>query len=497
MSSTRRSSASDSSSTPNGSDERTPLLATLSPIPTNATIEAAIESVEEEDVHLEDEDAPLPFWQIMVLCYARVVEPIAFFSIFPYINEMIQKVGHVAEEDVGFYSGLIESLFSATQMCVMIFWGKAADRFGRKPCLVISLFGVTIATALFGTSTSIWQMILFRCMAGIFAGTLVTVRTMISENSTKKTQARAFSYFAFTGNLGICVGPFIGGLLERPAEKFPSTFGSIQFFRDYPYALPGFASASVGFTAGIVGALFLRETLHVHHRHRRAKGGSMSTWELFKYPGVARVLVIYNYIGILAFIYTAVIPVFLYIPIELGGIGFPPELIASAIGLNGISQAVWLLLVFPPLQRRINTGGVLRLCAAWWPVFFSLHPICHLFRRFGLTALFWSVGPLNLIVGSGVAMAFVGNQLALNDIAPTHETLGTLNAMALALSSGLRAVAPALATSLYAIGVKYHIADGQFFWIIAIILACGQNFIVRLLPKKAEGRIAREEDEEE
>jgi hypothetical protein len=37
---------------------------------------------------------------------------------------MIEKVGNVEKEDVGFYSGLIESLFSATQMCVMIFWGK-------------------------------------------------------------------------------------------------------------------------------------------------------------------------------------------------------------------------------------------------------------------------------------------------------------------------------------------------------------------------------------
>jgi hypothetical protein len=33
---------------------------------------------------------------------------------------------------------------------------------------------------------------------------------MIAENSTKKTQARAFSYFAFSGNLGIFIGPLLG-----------------------------------------------------------------------------------------------------------------------------------------------------------------------------------------------------------------------------------------------------------------------------------------------
>lgn len=66
-----------------------------------------------------------------------------------------------------------ESLFSLTQMLVMIPWGRAADRLGRKPVLVASLGGVTVATALFGLSTKIWQMIMFRCIAGVFAGTVV------------------------------------------------------------------------------------------------------------------------------------------------------------------------------------------------------------------------------------------------------------------------------------------------------------------------------------
>ncbi|KAL1302203.1 hypothetical protein AAFC00_002631 [Neodothiora populina] len=62
--------------------------------------------VEDED----EDDKPLPKRQIFLLCYCRAVEPLAFFSIFPFINQMIQSIG-VREEDVGFYSGLIGSLF--------------------------------------------------------------------------------------------------------------------------------------------------------------------------------------------------------------------------------------------------------------------------------------------------------------------------------------------------------------------------------------------------
>lgn len=74
----------------------------------------------------------------------------------------------------------------------------------------MSLYGISLCTALFGLSQTLWQMILFRCLAGMFAGTVVTVRAMLTENSTKDTQARVFSYFAFAGNIGILVGPLIG-----------------------------------------------------------------------------------------------------------------------------------------------------------------------------------------------------------------------------------------------------------------------------------------------
>ena len=192
------------------SSETTPLLASVEPIPIAEPVDPPSHITSTDGAHADDENAPLPKAQIFLLCYTRVIEPIAFFSIFPYINSMIEHVGGIEKADVGFYSGLIESLFSLTQMCVMIAWGRASDRYGRKPVLVLSLLGSTVATALFGMSQSIAQMIAARCFAGVFAGTVVTLRAMFSENSTKHTQARAFSYFAFGGNLGIFLGPLLG-----------------------------------------------------------------------------------------------------------------------------------------------------------------------------------------------------------------------------------------------------------------------------------------------
>jgi predicted MFS family arabinose efflux permease len=148
--------------------------------------------------HATDEEKPFPRFQVLILCYASIVEPVAFFNIFPYINEMVERIGHQLPENVGYWTGTIESLFSLVQMLLIIFYGRIADRLGRKPVLVFSLAGIAAASALFGMSAKLWQMVVFRCLAGLFAGSSVTIRTMLSENCTKATQAKAFGWFMFS-----------------------------------------------------------------------------------------------------------------------------------------------------------------------------------------------------------------------------------------------------------------------------------------------------------
>jgi hypothetical protein len=54
-------------------DERTPLI----PKPGN------------HDAQNNVEDVPLPKGQLFLVCFARLVEPVAFFSIFPFVNREI------------------------------------------------------------------------------------------------------------------------------------------------------------------------------------------------------------------------------------------------------------------------------------------------------------------------------------------------------------------------------------------------------------------------
>jgi hypothetical protein len=79
------------------------------------------------------------------------------------------------------------------------------------------------------------------------------------ENSTKETQAAAFSLFAFFGNIGLFAGTLLGGALANPAQQYPSTFGKIQFFRDFPYALPTLVVGVLTIVTLLVTVMFVNE----------------------------------------------------------------------------------------------------------------------------------------------------------------------------------------------------------------------------------------------
>jgi MFS family permease len=495
--------------------EQTPLLATGDIAPTadptvaeamtlkgsgNGTFaDDAVGDAEDED---EDESDGPPFrkWQVFWICFARVVEPMAFFSVFPYINKMAQEVGHLDEADVGFYAGLLESLFSLTQACVMIFWGMASDRLGRKPVLVFSLVGVTIATSLFGFSKTIWEMILFRCAAGIFGGTVVTMRTMLAELSSSSTQAKIFSWFAFSGNLGIFIGPLMGGAVADLAGQYPERFGHIRFLRDYPYALCSLIVGFLGLIAVFTSALYIEETLEKEPCSEdgvvKPKREGQGILDIVKTPGVGMVLYVYAHIMLLALAYTAILPVFWFTSVELGGFGFTPVQISLMLADNGVAQASWLLFVFPPLQKRWGTNKVLRVCAVCYPFFFAVCPLGNALLRAGHDLAFWISAPLILAIGSGVSMSFTAIQLSLNDISPSPAVLGTLNGLALTGASVIRAFAPILFSSLFALGAKTQLLDGYAIWVLMTLIALGFTVVARYMPepKKKPAPAQREQE---
>lgn len=77
----------------------------------------------------------------------------------------------------------------------------------------------------------------------------------------KRFQARAFLLLPMTFNIGVIVGPILGGILSDPAGTYPRLFGHVRFFVDFPYAAPNIVSCVFLLLAAAAVWLGLEETL--------------------------------------------------------------------------------------------------------------------------------------------------------------------------------------------------------------------------------------------
>ncbi|KAM0468588.1 hypothetical protein ACHAP7_010727 [Fusarium lateritium] len=394
------------------------------------------------------------------------MEPLAFYSIFPYIAQMTQRNGKLAEYDIGFYSGLFESLFSAVQAICLIFWSSMADKYGGKTMLICSLLGTSAGTLLFGFATSLWQMALFRSLSGAVAGATVIVRTMIGERCTSETRTQAFSWCSFAGNIALFIGPLVGGGLANPAAQYQSVFGGTVFFERHPFALP------VSF--------YVEESLLEKDSHSEAElsnSPSLFAWsyirELLKAPGVTSMLSTFVHVMILASAVMAVGTLTLYTGVVHGGLGFSAHQITLYMTAQGISEAIWVLLVFPSLQRRVGTNGMVNAGAIAFPLFFAGYIVMNAFLRNGgpvALILYHIVLGIMALIGPAIFILITAIQIGVQDVAPSPRAIGALTAMAESANSIVQAVVPAISTTVSAISAREQILHGYLSWAILIVI---------------------------
>ena len=210
----------------------------------------------------------LPVQQLLVLSVCRIAEPVALSSVFPYLPEMIESFG-VPKNKVARWAGITSAVFSLSQAVTGIAWGRASDRFGRKPVILAGMTCTMLTSLLFGLSRSLPWAIVARSLAGAGNGNVGIIRTTVAEMVPwKEMQPKAFSIMPLVWTIGSIFGPGFGGALANPAARYPEVFGNIKFFQKFPFALPNLA-ASLFFLVGLAaGILFLKETLETKRYQR-------------------------------------------------------------------------------------------------------------------------------------------------------------------------------------------------------------------------------------
>lgn len=207
--------------------------------------------------------------QLAILGVVIFAEPMAMFILYPFMYFMVRDFGVVEDErDLGWFVGLVAASFSLAQFLTSVPWGWCSNHIGRRPVILVGLLGNFLTMTAFGMSRTFEWAVATRLASGLLNGNIAVAKVTLAEICSEEQQSRAFSMFGFLFGLGSMVAPTLGGLLARPAEQYPSVFGNVWLFREFPYLLPCLLSACVSLIGFAVGYFYLEESL-VKLRRRR------------------------------------------------------------------------------------------------------------------------------------------------------------------------------------------------------------------------------------
>lgn len=156
-----------------------------------------------------------PIWKrnLYVLSIAVFIAGIAFSEIMPFLPLYVDTLGHFTHQELNFWSGLIFSSVFVVSAIVSPWWGKLADKKGRKLMTLRAALGMAIVLGCMGLVTNVWQLLALRFTQGFFAGFVSNANALIATETPKENSGQALGTMASAFTAGNLLGPFIGGSL--------------------------------------------------------------------------------------------------------------------------------------------------------------------------------------------------------------------------------------------------------------------------------------------
>jgi len=194
---------------------------------------------------------------LIILFITIFVDLLGFGLVIPLIPIYIQHYG--GKPWIG---GVLLACYSMMQFIFSPIWGRASDRIGRRPLILLSLFGSAISFVAFGAAGTLAVLFIARVSAGILsAASLPAAYAYIADVTSPEKRASGMALIGAAFGLGFALGPAISGpLSQHPVFGIP------------PLAMPAYFAALLC-TINFIWAFFnLPETHTDRSAHSEAKG---------------------------------------------------------------------------------------------------------------------------------------------------------------------------------------------------------------------------------
>jgi DHA1 family tetracycline resistance protein-like MFS transporter len=171
--------------------------------------------------------------------------------ILPVMPKLLQALGHVDVSTASKYNGWLTLIYATMQLVFASIMGNLSDKFGRRPILLISLFGFSIDYMFMAFAPSIAWLFVGRFIAGVTGASTATATAYIADISTGHKRDANFGLIGAASGVGLLIGVALGAYLGELDVRFPFM-----------------AAAGFAFFNGLYGVFVLPESLKPEHRRK-------------------------------------------------------------------------------------------------------------------------------------------------------------------------------------------------------------------------------------
>lgn len=118
--------------------------------------------------------------------------------------------------------GLLMAVYSLMQLLFSPMWGRVSDRIGRKPVMMIGIFGLAISFFMMALSSQLWMLFAARIIGGFLSSAnMPTVMAYVADITTDEDRGKGMGIIGASVGLGFIFGPAIGGVFSKTGLNMP------------------------------------------------------------------------------------------------------------------------------------------------------------------------------------------------------------------------------------------------------------------------------------
>ncbi len=178
-----------------------------------------------------------------------VLDVLSLGLVIPVLSKLIITLVDDDQDLALWYIGLFGTIWAFMQFICSPIMGALSDRYGRRPVLLLSAFGLGFDYILLALAPNLSWLIVGRIITGITASSFSTAQAYLADITTPENRSAAYGMFGAAFGLGFIFGPLTGGIL-----------GEIDL------RLPFWVSAVLTLTNAFYGYFILPESLPVEKR---------------------------------------------------------------------------------------------------------------------------------------------------------------------------------------------------------------------------------------